>query len=223
LNKSSVKELWAAVNSKPGSTTANGILGCPDSLNLHFAKISYDANVSSIEHFKDTCNIPNNRLVYSEDDDIVSSYASQDSLIKSVTDVQVVERMLSSLKKTAAGLDNIPCWFFKKCSFEISNIVSHIINCSLSTGEVSAQWLMAVITPIPKIPHATDITNYRPILSLLFYPVLLKRSLLINISDLYSQKIFSVTNLPSAPLVVQPLLWYISCIMSRVCWNQMLM
>ena len=146
--------------SKPSSTTANCILGSPDSVNLHFSKISYDANVSSIELFKDTCNIPINRLA---DSDLVSSYASQDTLIKSVTNVQVVERMLSSFKKTAAGLDNIPYWFFKKCSFEVAEIVSHIIHCSLSTGEVPAQWQTAVITPIPKIPHATDITVYRPI------------------------------------------------------------
>src|SRR5580693_7819654 len=54
LDNASVKELWSAVNSasKPGTNTVSSSLGSPDSVNLHFAQISYDAKINSIEHFK---------------------------------------------------------------------------------------------------------------------------------------------------------------------------
>ena len=72
--------------------------------------------------------------------------------------------VVNSFKKTAAGDWTISLTgFSKNARFEVAEIVSHIIHCSLSTGEVPAQWQTAVITPIPKIPHATDITVYRPI------------------------------------------------------------
>ena len=125
LEKTSVKELWAAVNyaSKPSSTTANCILGSPDSVNLHLSKISYDANVSSIELFKDTCTIPINRLADSRLTLLKVVMLHKNTLIKSVTNVQVVERMLSSFKKTAAELDNILTGFSKNARLKLLKLL----------------------------------------------------------------------------------------------------
>jgi len=36
-------------------------------------------------------------------------------------------------------------------------------NKSFQTGTVPVDWLTAVVTPVPKIPHPTGLTDYRPI------------------------------------------------------------
>ena len=40
-----------------------------------------------------------------------------------------VERLLYRMKSTSPGLDNIPRWFFQ-CSYEIADVVAHILNVS---------------------------------------------------------------------------------------------
>ena len=44
-----------------------------------------------------------------------------------------VETALSEVTKTSPGPDNIPCWVFKDCSFELADVVTHIFNCSLKS------------------------------------------------------------------------------------------
>ena len=48
--------------------------------------------------------------------------------------------------------------------FELAEIVAHIFNCSFSTGCVPAQWLSAVITPVPKNHSPVSIVDFRSIL-----------------------------------------------------------
>jgi len=50
-----------------------------------------------------------------------------------------------------------------QCSYELSSIVATIFNKSFQTGTVPVDWLTAVFTPVPKIPHPTGLTDYRPI------------------------------------------------------------
>ena len=48
-----------------------------------------------------------------------------------------VEQLLSRIKLTAAGCDGIPAnWLLRSCSYELADIVAHILNCSFSTGKV---------------------------------------------------------------------------------------
>ena len=51
----------------------------------------------------------------------------------------------------------------KQCSYELSSIVATIFNKSFQTGTVPVDCLTAVVTPVPKIPHPTGLTDYRPI------------------------------------------------------------
>jgi hypothetical protein len=74
-----------------------------------------------------------------------------------------VERLLRSLKNTAPGNDNIPCWVFKSFSYELAGIVSHIINSSLHLGTVQSSWLTSVVTPVPKTRGAKNLSEFRPI------------------------------------------------------------
>jgi len=38
------------------------------------------------------------------------------------------ERLLSNIKASSPGFDNIPNWFYRDRSFEITEIVTHILN-----------------------------------------------------------------------------------------------
>ena len=45
-----------------------------------------------------------------------------------------MERLLLHLKNTSSGLNNIPCWVFRKCSVELADAIAFIINYSLPLG-----------------------------------------------------------------------------------------
>ena len=74
-----------------------------------------------------------------------------------------VERLLSKMKASSPGLDNIPHWFFRACSYEIADTVADILNLSFASGTVPKQWLSAVVTPVPKVAKPETLSDYRPI------------------------------------------------------------
>jgi len=84
------------------------------------------------------------------------------SAIPSLTEFQV-ESCLRRIKKTSPGIDNIPAWVFRACSFELANIVTHIFNCSFSTGVIPSSWRTAIVTPVPKVSKPAAFADYRPI------------------------------------------------------------
>jgi hypothetical protein len=71
--------------------------------------------------------------------------------------------MLSTLKRTSPGPSSVPNWVLKQCSFELAEPVCNILNKSLSTGKLPAQWLASIVTPIPKVPHPKTLSDFRPI------------------------------------------------------------
>ena len=40
-----------------------------------------------------------------------------------------VEHLLSTMKASSPGLDNIPHCFYHTCSYEIAEVVTHVLNC----------------------------------------------------------------------------------------------
>ena len=74
-----------------------------------------------------------------------------------------VELYLRKIRNTSSGYSDLPCWVFKQCSYELSSIVATIFNKSFQTGTVPVDWLTAVVTPVPKVPRPTGLTDYRPI------------------------------------------------------------
>jgi len=48
-------------------------------------------------------------------------------------------------------------------SYEIAEIVMHILNLSFDTGTVPKQWLNAIVTSVPKVAKPGSITEYRHI------------------------------------------------------------
>jgi hypothetical protein len=71
--------------------------------------------------------------------------------------------MLRKVSKTAPGKNNIPHWVFKLCSVELSEVVAHMLNCTLRSGSLPRQWLTAVITPVPKTACPSAMSDFRPI------------------------------------------------------------
>ena len=61
------------------------------------------------------------------------------------------------------GMDNLPAWLFQLCSFELAEVIAGILNHSFRSGRVPEQWLHALITPVPKIPHPQQLADFRPI------------------------------------------------------------
>ena len=74
-----------------------------------------------------------------------------------------MELMLRRIKRTSPGLDNIPYCVYKKCSFELANVVAHVFDLSFIIGSVTTAWLSATVTPIPKIPKSLTPSDYSPI------------------------------------------------------------
>ena len=67
------------------------------------------------------------------------------------------------MKPSSAGCDGIPSWLLRSCSYELSDIVAHILNCSFKSGKVPSYWLNALVTPVPKVNKPVKISDYRPI------------------------------------------------------------
>jgi len=84
------------------------ILHNPDTVNNYFAKIAskehYDPR--ELDSFMCEC-----------DDDNFEPLTNFD-----------VEQLLSKIKLTAAGCDGILAWLLRCCSYEIADIVAHILN-----------------------------------------------------------------------------------------------
>ena len=74
-----------------------------------------------------------------------------------------VHSILSSVKKTSPGVDDIPYWVFKHCAVELTPVVTYLIDTIVSNGTPPPIWLKALVTPVPKKTPPTDFSHLRPI------------------------------------------------------------
>jgi len=145
VNENDKQELWAAVNKTRNAQHDGGlaILHNPDTVKNYFAKIA------SKEHY-DPREL--DRFMCECDDDNFEPLTNFEA-----------EQLLSKIKLTAAGCDGIPAWLLRSCSYELADIVAHILNCSFSTGRVPSYWLNALVTPVPKVSASIVFSDFRPI------------------------------------------------------------
>ena len=115
-----------------------------DSANNYFAPIRYDQYYSS------------DSVTY-----FVKSIINEDCKISLA--VCQVEWPLYNIKPSSPGLDKIPRWFYHNCSYEIDNVVAHILNLCISCGTIPLQCGQAVITPVSKVAKSSILSEYRPI------------------------------------------------------------
>ena len=121
LTEASPKDLWASVNHKRKDTRislCNGVLLDCDAINQFFADIATDPDYD-IERIKAFWNC-----------DAIDSY--QEIFINDYE----IEPLLRHLRNTSPGVDCLPAWLFRLCSFELASIVACIFNISFQTGQV---------------------------------------------------------------------------------------
>lgn len=142
----SVKKMWNAVKPCLATVSAKCSNLDPEAFNCFFSSISFN---------------------HSQPDDY-SHLAKIDSsnLLPPVTvDLQNfnLETVLKFLKNTSPGYDQIPAWFYRLCSVELSTFIANLLNESFNTSSIPNEWRTAVVTPVPKIPKPQSPADYRPI------------------------------------------------------------
>ena len=137
LANSNCKEIWAAVRSCSSRSHLNSIYSSysPDTVNDYFAAIATDDDYD-ISKILD--------LINNVTEDDFNAMTNNE-----ITEPEV-ECFLRRLKNTAPGNDNIPCWLFKSCSYELAGVIAYIINYSLYSGTVPSSWLTSIVTPVLK-------------------------------------------------------------------------
>jgi hypothetical protein len=150
----SSKELWATVKPTLKAGSCNRSLGArfgdkfadTDAINAFFANIATDTHYDSgvIEKLIDS--LP----VYSQTKGVLF-YEYE------------VFKMLTKVKKTAAGVDKLPYWLFRECADSLTPVVTHVFNVILSSGTPPSAWKCAIVTPIPKVSQPKDYQDLRPI------------------------------------------------------------
>ena len=134
---------WEAVRATSTKSVVNGNLSDPNLVNNHFAAIATD-HLYNLQDVLQYYAVPVN-----QDFHPFSEYE--------------ISQLLSKVRHTSSGLDDLPYWLFQKCSFKLAGIVTSILNNSFSTGTVPSQCLTAVVTPVPKKSSPTELSDYRPI------------------------------------------------------------
>nr|CAH7746795.1 unnamed protein product [Callosobruchus chinensis] len=71
--------------------------------------------------------------------------------------------IISSIKSSATGNDEINITMIRLCLPEILKPITHIVNVCLETGYFPIDWKDAIIIPLPKTEKPTDHSQLRPI------------------------------------------------------------
>ena len=97
------------------------------------------------------------------------------SIVISTVSEHEIMQIVSILKNSSAGWDEIPASVGKKCIQSYIKPLTHIINMSLREGVFPYELKLAKVIPIYKSGDKTLLTNYRPISILPFFFKFLKR------------------------------------------------
>ena len=154
-----LKGIWKTIklasNMAPSGNPQNNLKPCniePTELNEHFCKVGYNLQSQIPIHenagFADFMTPAPDNVQFSEYIPVLKSN---------------VENYITSLTSNKAVFDQVPLKIFKAIMPCILEPLTHIINLSLSTGEVPSCCKTARITPILKSGDGEDPNNYRPI------------------------------------------------------------
>ena len=88
-----------------------------------------------------------------------------------ITDISCneVKQVISSLKNSSAGWDELPTFVAKKCVDCFIEPLTYLINTSFKEGIFPKELKLARVVPIFKAGDQTHLTNYRPISILSFF------------------------------------------------------
>ena len=102
---------------------------------------------------------------------------------------EIKDIIMHMTTKLSAGFDNVSIEIIKLSIKYIVEPLSHLVNNSLTNGQVPDSWKIATVCPIFKSGNNADITNYRPISVLLSFSKILEKlvySRLLNYLSLHS-------------------------------------
>ena len=74
-----------------------------------------------------------------------------------------IQRSLASLKRKSCGPDNLPYWVFRDSSFSLTLAITFLFNRSISESHFPSCLKVAYVCPIPKVPRASVVSDFRPI------------------------------------------------------------
>ena len=88
-----------------------------------------------------------------------------------ITDISCTEvkQVISALKNSSAGWDEVPTFVAKKCEDGFIKPLTYLINSSFMEGIFPSELKLARVVPIFKAGDQTQLTNYRPISVLSFF------------------------------------------------------
>ena len=107
------------------------------------------------DYFGNLCSDPNYNTI-----EPVS--VTNDMDVPQLTSLQVL-KSLATIKKTAAGSDEIPFWVWRDYAEELAPVVLHLWNLSLRTQTWPMVWKEANIDPLPKTDIPVKDSDYRGI------------------------------------------------------------
>ena len=109
-------------------------------------------------------------------------YVTNSIAILDVTCTEV-RQVISSLKKSSAGWDEIPISIAKKCIANLIEPLTYLINFSFCEGIFPKELKIARVVPIFKAGDPTLITNYRPISVLSFFSKVFEKIMYNHVSQ----------------------------------------
>ena len=136
--------------------------------------------------FKDKIKKINDSLVCNSNVELPNiehrSGQSKYSVFPTVT-VDEVKKYIAKSPSKSCALDPIPTHILKDCMDEVSQVITDIVNKSLSSGHMPDCLKEALITPIPKKANVTEFKNFRPISNLPFISKLIERIVIEKLSE----------------------------------------
>lgn len=101
--------------------------------------------------------------IYSPSFSFSSSSPSTSTNHPMVTTGQVKRQLERLNQRKAAGPDGITPRILKTCASQLSPVLRHLFNLSLSHEKVPKLWKTSCLVPVPKKPRPSDPADYRPI------------------------------------------------------------
>ena len=106
-----------------------------------------------------------------------------------ITDISYTEvtQVISTLKNSSAGWDELPTFVAKKCISGYIEPLTYLINTSFTEGVFPKELKLARVVPILKIGDKTELTNYRPISVLSFFSKVFEKIMYTHLLDFIEQ------------------------------------
>ena len=106
--------------------------------------------------------------------------------------VEECSNVISKLKNTKTGFNQLPVKFYKSLKNILSPVISSIANCCFATGTFPEQLKSAVVTPIFKKGDRKNVSNYRPIANLPILSKIIEKLIHIRFNNFFSK--FNIIN-----------------------------